>query len=342
MDRPYCSLHELLIALDIHGVKSEDLLLDMIFAASEYIEGEIGVFIPITAAERFDGTGHIDLWIPPCVDVTAVTNDGDSLVEGTDWLEYPRNRRVNPDYGFYTRLRVDPDATVLSAWILEEDAVVVTGKWGKWNQTETLSATVQNDPLAAGGTSLVVDDGSEISPAMNLLIGTEQVRVTATGAATDGAKNTNGALTVSIETVTMESGGATSYNVGEVIKIDLEQMYILDIQGNDIDVIRGWNDTKKATHTDASDVYVYRTFTIERAVNGTTSAEHAQSTAIARYVAPFDINYLCRQIAALMYKKSQTGFAGKTGNADLGEVFYHDEFPTKPITKAKNKYRVIN
>jgi hypothetical protein len=74
-------------------------------------------------------------------------------------------------------------------------------------------------------------------------------------------------------------------------------------------------------------------------VNGTTAATHS-SKVVSRYIVPENLNWLCRQIAALMHRKAQTGFAGKTANAQNGEVFYMDEFPKFVIEKVRNGYRL--
>jgi hypothetical protein len=84
---------------------------------------------------------------------------------------------------------------------------------------------------------------------------------------------------------------------------------------------------------------VYRTFTVSRGVNGTTAAAHS-SKAISRYMAPYDVNWLARQMAGLMWKKARSGFAGKVGNQELGEVFYQNEFPEQ-IKQVRANYRIV-
>ena len=94
-----------------------------------------------------------------------------------------------------------------------------------------------------------------------------------------------------------------------------------------------------ATHTTSTNVNVYRTFTVERGVNGTTAAEQAQTTAINKYVPPWDVQYLCKQMASLMSRKEDSGYAAKTGNVEIGEVFFHDEFPADVLERINNEYK---
>ena len=72
-------------------------------------------------------------------------------------------------------------------------------------------------------------------------------------------------------------------------------------------------------------------------MNGTTAEAHSEK-AISRYAPPDDINFLCRKMSGLMWKDAQSGFAGKAGNADLGEVYYYQAFPKTTIQRIENNY----
>jgi hypothetical protein len=170
---------------------------------------------------------------------------------------------------------------------------------------------------------------------MTLLIDSEQEYIEATGAATDSTANLNETLTASDEQVTVTDG--TKVNTGEVIRIDFEQMKVLEVQSNTLLVERGYNGTKKTSHTSGMDVYVYRTFTVQRGVNGTTAATHTNAS-ISRYVAPREIEQLTVQMAALKYKLAQSAYANKTGNPELGEVFYVEEFPKDTLRRMKDLF----
>ena len=328
-DRCYCSVADVVG----WGVRDEDDLLAFIRSASDWITKNIGDFIPVTATKRYDGTGDIDLTVAPLLAVTSIADDGDSLVSA-DYLLYPRNKWW--ENGPYHRIRIDPDATTLNVWSLEEDIVVITGRWGLYEESSLTGATVQNDPLAAGGTSLIVDNGSKIRPGLVLLVVSEQVFVEETGVTTDSTANTAEAVDNSEEAIDTSDG--TKVAIGEIIKIDNEKMLVLDIQSNTIIVERGWGGTTRNTHTTATDIYAYRTFTVKRGVNGTTAAEHVQNVAISKYIPPWDVHYLCKQMASIMSKKAESSYAGKTGSVELGEVFYHAEFPKEVLKDIKAVY----
>lgn len=335
MERMYCTLYELLDDLEENGVRDPETGLRHIRAASQWIERHFGGnFIPITAEKRYDGEGGLELEVDPLLAVTSITDDTTTLIS-SDYLLYPRNKLW--ENGPYIRIVIDPDVTSIATWSYERDIVVIDGHWGLYEETKTTGAsgTLADD----SDTGLLADKGSEIWPGAVLKIEDEQVLVEGYEDAVDSTADVNESseLDSSDEVVTVTNGALLA--IGEIIKIEFEQMLILDISTHDLSVIRGYNGTQKTTHADATSVYVYRDFTVKRGINGTTAAAHA-SKAISRYKAPDDINWLCRQIAGLMLKKAQSGYAGKSGGADLGEVYYYQEFPKTVITRIENNYFV--
>ncbi len=332
MDRMYCTLAELIDDLDNEGVKAwkEATVLEKIRAASVFIESVMGNFIPITEAKRFDGPGGIDLEVPALLAVTSIVDDTLSLLS-TDYLLYPRSRLWAN--GPYCRITIDPDAPSLSVWSVDDDIIAVTGRWGYYEESKATGATASQADTT--GTSLVVDNAANISPGAVLLIESEQELVEAIGAATDSTANLAEDLDTSEEEIDLNDAALVS--VGEILKVDFEQMRLLDKSSNTGLAMRGYNGTKRAVHTNAADVYVYRTFTVKRGANGTTAAIHS-SKAVSRYVAPADVIGLCKQLSILAMKLGQSGYAGKVGNPELGEVFYFDQFPKKAIDAVAHHY----
>ncbi len=338
-DRLYCHLEQVRSDLGKFGEAvnaTEESLVASIQSASDFIDREIGMFIPFTETRRFDGPGGRDLQIDPLLtdeDNTTVIDDGDTL-SASDVLFYPRKRYW--ENGPFTRIAIDPDASNINAWTRERDIVSVAGRWGKYEESIATGETITQ--ANASTTALTAANGANIAPGMVLLIETEQELVQSTGAATDSTGELSGAIVSTDNVLTMDDGSLV--NVGEVIQIGTEDMRVLKINTNDVYVERSWNGTQAASHADITQVNVYRTFVVKRGINGTTAAAHAAKAA-SRFIPPFDVNWLCRQIAGLMIRKADTGFAGKTANIEIGEVFYLDEFPNKPIAKIKKNYRII-
>ena len=335
-DQVYCSIADLWADLEVQGFEDVPNTLRKIRSASEWIERKLGTFIPITKTIWYDGDGTVHLFIEPILTAPTVVYDGTTLAS-TDFILYPRSKHWED--GPYTRLAVDPDSSALSVWKRERDVVSVLSSHGKYNKTVATGATVQDDPLAAAGVTMVVDNGGLVSPGDSLLVGSEQILILDySGSGSDAGKNLNANAAAKDTVLTPETGHGI--NAGEVIRIDYEQMLVTKVQGaTTLYVERQWGGTLRAAHVSTDDIYVYRTYSIERAINGTTAAEHAKDLAISKYRAPYPVHYLAVQIAALMIKKAKTGFVGKTADLEAGQVFYHNEFPKSVYKEIKDSYR---
>ena len=326
----YCTEAELLADLGLNGFI--DSILDrFIDPATQYILQEIGQFIPTSEKRVFAGNNKTVLYVDPILSVTSILN-GDTPLISTDYMLEPANGMWQN--GPYTRLNVDLDESRAGVWIPEVDGVEIAGLWGLYNRMVDTEAVIGTTQLVTDNT-LTVNDGSLVCPGMVLSIEGECQMVTRRKSA-DVA--TTLLLDAGVSDDVLYVVSSTGLNVGEIIKIGYEIIKIVDKQTGSLQVIRGWGGSPKSTHALSMNVEVYRTFTVERAVNGTLAAGHVNSTMISRYVAPSDVNYLCRQIAALMLMKSRTGYAGRAGSPETGETFYNHEFPRDVIARIKSNY----
>jgi len=335
MFRFYCTIDDLRPVAE-HGFKYVSDALDAIKQASIFLEGEYqldGNFIPITDTRSFDGDGSLDLYLrDPLLSITSITLDTTTLAT-SDYLLYPLNKCWQN--GPYTRIHVDPDASNLYEWTDERDIVSIVGTYGKFdNYTDTGEDITQ---AAAATATITVTNGANVVIGMILLIESEQEAVTGYGDATSATSLVDGAIAKGDTNITVDD--ASEFNIGELIKIGTEKMRINDIDtGNEnLYVDRSYDGTRLQAHNDDSAISVYRTYTVERGVNGTTAAAHSSKSAY-QYLPPYDVRYLCKQIASLMIEKGRSRYAGKTGNVDLGEVFYMNEFPKNEIEQVRKNY----
>jgi|GEM_PF-2456180 len=167
---------------------------DLIRKASHWIEEELERwFYPVIATYYFDHPPDdtiLDIapWLLSATTFTT-NNTGTALVEGTDFhltRHTPlkgRNLYTPP----YNRIIMDPNGNTTNlVWTgtpLKANKMI--GVWGWSDDTEDTGATVLNDPLAIGGTSLTVLTGT-IETGWMLLIGDEQVF---SSVVTEGATN---------------------------------------------------------------------------------------------------------------------------------------------------------
>lgn len=329
MDRPLCTVKEIIEDLGLPGSANELSVLGRIQAASQAIEQTIGVFIPYLATAAFVANPcKRDMVVPALLDLTSLSVEGVTIAASLYALQ-PGQRHW--DHGPYSCIALEDEGGVI--WSDDVDENVVTGKWGMYDLAVDLGVTITS--ASASDTTLTVADGSKCSPGMVLLVESEQMVVVGTGAASSTTATLNGAIDDASETIVLSDG--TKVAAGEVIKIEFEQMRVLDVAGDAILVTRGWNGSKRDSHASGTAVLAYRTYTVRRGVNGTIAAVHTSKSAY-QYQAPTDINYLARQMACLMIKKAQTGYVGRSGNDELGSGFFVNEFPKNQIDFVKSNY----
>lgn len=320
----YCTVNELVADLKLNG--DEPRLVQRIRESSQFITRRFGRFFPVSETRTLPGvsTETLDLGMP-LLTITAVRVDGIVI---TDYTAKPSDRCW--ENGPFTWLERD------SGW---GATVEIDGTWGLYDERIDQGITI--DQLI-GATTLVVSDGSLLSPGMVLSIGDEMELITAGNggdrslAATAATSLLNGAVDNASEIIPVDNGA--EFHVGEVLQIDTEDLYIRKIGGNQLICHRGWNGTTKAAHVDDSPIAVYRTYTVTRAVNGTTATAHTAEI-VERYLPPADVHWLALQIAALMRQKALTAFGGRAGNSDLGETFYVNEFP-RQIADIQQNYSI--
>ena len=329
----FCTVSDLIADKQAPGV-DEARLFQAIREASDFLQKEIGWFVPVTLTRKYNGRGRDTLLTDPFLAITTIVDD-DTTLTTDDYI-------IKPDDGFwsngpYGRLIVHPESEQLLAWCDEENGVVITGPWGLYMRSGLIGATVADaSEQSSSQTTLKVSDGSLVSPGMTLLIGTEQEAVTGWGSPTTGVTTLNGAVAAADDTIVVTNGALLS--VGEIIRVDFEQMKIKDKNTHTLEVTRGWNGTRRVSHTTSTNVDVYRTVNVERGINGTTAAAHANAVAISRYFAPDDVQFLAKEIATLIANKALSGYQGRTGDPQTGVVFYNDAFPQYDIQRVKANY----
>jgi hypothetical protein len=268
-------------------------------------------FIPETATKLFKWPQRLSdhpttLWVnEDLISVTTLQtkaqNTSPTTIASTDYFLEPQQYG-----GPYDRIEIDESSTAsFESGDTQQRSISVLGSWGYSSNTDSAGTVVSGLSSDATATSMVISDGSLIDVGQTLLIESEQIFVSErTSAAEPNNDLLDGALTADrSETVTVDSGGR--YSVDEVILVDSEEMLVTGISGNVLTVIRAYNSTTLATHSNNQPVHVFRTLTVERGVNGTTAATHANSTAISKYVPELQIQTLT--IAMTLAQLAQEG-----------------------------------
>jgi hypothetical protein len=313
-----CSREAVKRAADIKGSDRDrvvDFIIDQVSREIDSLTNRR--FIPITATRYYPWptrNGRATWWVPldeDLLSVSALTKEGDDVtaIASTDYFLEPQG--IGPPYH---RIEIDLASTAFfSAKDTHQRQIRVTGSWGYGNDTKAAGALAEADD--GSETELDVTDASLIDVGDTILIGSEQMFVSERGTL-DTACNTNGALTATKSQTTVTVTDGTKVKAGEIILINSERMYVDSVSGNVLTVKRGYDDTVLAAHSDAQDVYAYRTLTVTRGENGTTAATHSNAAAITKYVPPADIVGLCIALTTAYYETGRGGWTGEIGSGE--------------------------
>lgn len=319
MANHYTTREAVKAAASITGTDYGDIIDAAIDAASREIDGLTNRrFIPITATRYYrwphdrGRSPYILLLDEDLLSVTTLTREGDDVtaIANTDYFLEPANETP------YQWIEIDlASSAYFGAKDTHQRQIRVTGSWGYCNDTVTGGTVTSGLDSDAAATSFVCSNGSLIGVGDTLLIEEEQLFVSG-NTSNDVGKNINGVLTAdkSETTVTMEASHGVL--AGEMILVDSERMYVQSVSGNDLAVVRAYDGTTLAAHSDASDVYVFRTLTVERGVNGTTAATHANAKAISIYKPPADIQHLCKALSLAYMEAAKGGWTGVIGGGE--------------------------
>lgn len=297
----------------------------LIAAVSRFIETRTGrLFYPTTATKKFDYADGT--WLEfPYDDLLSLTSVADYRGTGSISLSNVLYEPVNSPP--YDRIMINPQNDSFAYDDFPEQSITVIGEWGYCSGVVDSGATCPD--LTASATSMAIANGSKLDVGWLLKIEDERIFISNLAAAADSTINTTAALN-DYET-DIGVGTAASFSVGEVIRIDDEEMKILRVDTSSLAVARAYNGTVAASHLTAKDVYVFRTFTIERGKFGSTAATHATGKAISRYVPPADIVLSCGILVARATKRSDSGWSDMStiGGEGMGRLLFTKAMPVE-------------
>ena len=278
-----------------------------------------GNFLPHTETRLFpwppymSGTGW-RLWIETydLLSVTALlTKAQDSsptTIASADYF-------LEPNVGApYNRIEIDlSSSSAFEGGETSQRSISVAGSWGRSNDTEAAGALAED--LTASETAVDVTDASLIEVGDTLLVDSEQMFVSER-ALLDTTANMTTSLTAAKSGTTVAVNDGTLVKQGEVISIESERMYVESISGNNLTVIRAYDGSTLAAHTQPIDVYAYRTMTCTRGQNGTTAATHSSAAAISRYRPPLDVMEAVLASSVVQFTQGQAAFGRVVGTGD--------------------------
>ena len=322
----YTSREKFKVAANISGGQWNDSIQRVIEASSRDVDRWTRRhFIPKTQTRLFrypqrrQGVASV-LWLDQ--DLLSLTtlqtkaqDSSPTTISSSDYFLEPYN--PEPDGNTrYNRIEIDLSSTAaLEGGDTPQRSISVAGSWGWSNSTQSAGEIDDSGGINASDTTLIVSDGSKIDVGDTLLIDSEQVFVSDRSFAARGSilLDEGSDLSGTNSTVTVTLDGSHGIVAGEVIRIDSEQMKVISVSTNDLTVIRAWDGSVLASHTNNTAIHVNRTLTIERGVNGTTAASHSDDASITRYIPDSDVSRWCLAEAIATYHQEHGGWGTSIG-----------------------------
>lgn len=190
--------------------------------------------------------------------------------------------------------------------------IAILALFGYWLKTRPAGALAANVSDTTG-TSITVSDSSLLDVGDVLTVGTEKMLVTGTAMSTTGqSQSGSGCSTTSEADNQLTVADGTKLHASEVIQLDGERMYIEYVTGNIATVVRSYDGSVLATHSNAT-VNALRALTVVRGFGGSTAATHSSADAITAEVVPGIVQELAIAEALNGVLQKTTGYARTIG-----------------------------
>ena len=254
---------------------------------------------------------------------TKAQNATPTTISSSDYFLEPAN--PEPDGNSrYNRVEIDESTTAaFEAGDTPQRSISVAGSWGWSGVTQTAGSVDDSGGISDSDTALIISDASKVGVGETLLIDSEQIFVSDRDFAAKGSVllNMGGDLGAVNSTTTVTLDSSHGIVAGEVIRLDSEKMYVVSVSTNDVTVIRAYDGSVLAAHSNDVAIHVNRTLTIERAVNGTTAASHSDSTSITKYTPEPDVTRWALAEAITTWHQEHSGWGRSIGTGDGATEF---------------------
>ena len=317
----YITLEAVKTAGGIEGQDRDAAIGRLIEAVSRAVDSATHTrFIPETAVRKYEFNQrnvrsnrlYFDADLFSMTTLTDRGSEQRALTEGAEYLLLPDN--AGPPFYAAEILR-SQGVSYEGGAQTSQQSFEATGLWSATAETVAASVVAVNSITDAIGTSIHVKDGGKVGVGDTLLIESEQVFISGRDDV-DLLVNLSGALTADETDTNVGLSGAPvdPVNVGEVLRIGTERMRVTAVNTTtSFEVERMYDGTTLAAHDNAVDIFMRRTYTMVRGVNGTTAASHADDTVFTRYVAPPLIEEVVLAEVLQLFHRQESGFTQRVG-----------------------------
>ena len=169
------------------GAGDDNELFQLLLSVSDWVDHYCNRhFYPRTETLVFDGTGTAQLLLPDLISVTSLKedNNGDltfneTWATGDYWLQ-PYNAAPAQHWGGpYTAVKARAEGNKSDGFMAGEQNFQIAGVWGYVQFSEDSGTDLNDASMTTTKTTVAVDDGTQFQIGQTVLIGTEQMLVTA-------------------------------------------------------------------------------------------------------------------------------------------------------------------
>ncbi len=169
------------------GSGDDDELFQLLLSVSDWVDNYCNRhFYPRTDTLVFDGRGTAQLLLPDLISVTSLTEDsnGDLAFNETwatsDYWLQPNNASPTRHWGVpYTALKARSEGNKADGFAAGDQNFQIVGVWGYMQFSEDSGTDLNDASMDTTKTTVAVDDGTQFEAGQTVLIGTEQMLVTA-------------------------------------------------------------------------------------------------------------------------------------------------------------------
>lgn len=312
----YCTRESVQDAFDVREAAHRSTQIDdAIRAASDDVDGWLKRhkhgLAPTDATRYFSWPSNNysqswRLWLDEneLVAVETLTTGGTALVENTDFFLEPVNS--GPPYT-NIEINLNSQASFSNAGT-HQRAIAIVGTWGI--NDDRKAAGVLGEALDASEIAVDVSNAHLVGVGSVLIVDSERMLVT-DRQALDSGVNLGADLDDLDSDRTVAVVDGTQFHAGELLLIDSERMRIVDIAGNNLTVIRGYDGSTLAAHTTGADIFTYRTLVVERGALGTTAAAHLIGATAETWDVPDLVETLARATAISTLEQEWSAYGNR-------------------------------
>lgn len=311
----YCTREEVMDAFDIKEAAPRfSQVDDAIKSASDDIDGWLNRhkhgLAPTSATRYFnwpsrDYSEGYRIWFDEneLVSATSFTAGSTLLAENTDYFLEPVNS--GPPFTYAEINLAGPGAFDNNG--TSQRAIQITGTWGINN--DQIPAGALDGSIDGSVTLINVSDSFTVGVGDILTIGLERIQVTDKLPLTTGA--TLSAPLSALNSDRTIAGVSAGFTVGETLLVGSERMRIVDNDGTDLTVIRGYDGSVLSSHLATDPILAYRQLKVVRGVLGTAGAAHTDASAITKWDVPALVRDLAKAEAITRLEQEWSAYGAR-------------------------------